>query len=99
MNKNVKSTAFVDLKTSNSNLERLLDDKLQVGEDDLFDDYNFGIDHKKQQFSLRNNNPVSLVTSKIVSSLKKTIKGYNYEMQLIRRELTSPYERIVFKLI
>jgi hypothetical protein len=95
MNKNANFSAFKDLKTSNSNLEKFLDDKLQANEDELFDEVNFGFDTKKLQFSLRKNNPVFLLTSKIVESLKKTMISYNYEVQVIRRELTTPHEGIV----
>lgn len=91
MNKNANFSAFKDLKTSNSNLEKFLDDKLQVNEDE-FDEENFGLDSKRFQFDCRKNNPLSLLTSRIVDSFKKTMKDYNYQAQIIRRELTTPHE-------
>ena len=92
MNKKPNSTAFNDIKTSNSNFEKLLEDKLHINEDELFDDYNFGIDTKKLHFDIRKNNPLHLITNNIIDSFKKSIKNYHYEMQLIRRELTTPHE-------
>jgi hypothetical protein len=91
MNSVAKITAFTDLKTTNLNLEKFLEDKLHVNDDELFDEINFGID-KKLQFNLRPNNPLLLVTTNIINSMKKTINNYNYEFQLQRRELTSPHE-------
>lgn len=89
---NCELTAFTELKSSNANLEKLLDEKLHINEDELFDDYNFGIDNKKLFFQVRKNNPLHLITIDIIDSFKKTIPEYKYEMQLIRRELTSPHE-------
>ena len=91
MNSMGKLTAFTDLKSSNMNLEKFLDDKLHVNEDDLFDEINFGID-KKLQFDFRTNNPLHLLTSQILENMIKTDSTYYYQVQLQRRELTSPNE-------
>jgi hypothetical protein len=92
MKLNSRSTAFTELKTSNANLEKLLEEKLHINEDELFDDYNFGIDNKKLLFETRKNNPLHIITTDIIDSFRKTIQDYKYEMQIIRRELTSPHE-------
>lgn len=92
MNINSRLTAFNELKPSNANLEKLLEEKLHINEDELFDDYNFGIDNKKLHFEFRKNNPLHLITTDIIDSFRNTMKDYKYEMQIIRRELTSPHE-------
>ena len=87
-----KSTAFKPLKSSNSYLKKFLEEKSQVNDDDLlFDDFNFGIE-KKLHFNIRNNNPINIITTRIIDSLRTTIPNYNYFDPSIRRELTSPHE-------
>ena len=93
MNRKSRKSAFIFLsQTSNLTIENILDkEQNQNDEEPIFlEDFV----PKEKNFKTRDSNPISMLATYVVENLKKVDKNYNYSINLIKRELTSPSEKV-----
>ena len=93
-NNNNNNTIITSNKNTNNNnkLEDILDDNISIVSDE-YDFMNFLTN--TEPIKTRNNNPVSLLTSKLLSTYKSTNPNYLFfEEMKPRRDLTDPNEGV-----
>ena len=93
MNRKSRKSAFIFLsQTSNLTIENILDKEQNQNDEEpiFFEDFV----PKEKSFKIRESNPLTTLATYVVENMKKVDKNYNYSINLIKRELTSPSEKV-----